>query len=234
MSDSTRSHFALLMRLCKWLKCLCMIGAISYGIHAIPYYREALPGQPALSVHLHAVPSAFESSAVSSLQNKHHAYGFAPHLLFLDDMLLFCATQLSSSNVSSPVRTLESRGHGICVTRFTKRELKRSFSLLSRKLYAIIYKRVRIRYTTTAYGLWSQARVHWVAQGHGVTGCFPWCGRQGSFLSSYLLYKFLSLQLNSLNLIAREGFWPQVSLSLPCSILNSGWYRTFYSVCAIE
>lgn len=145
-----------------------------------------------------------------------------------------CSTTLFFPSVISRPYSKESRGHGIRVTRFTRRELKRSFSLLSRKLYRIIYKRVRIRYTTTAHGLWSQARVHWVAQGHGVTGCFPWCGRQGSFLSSYLLYKFLSLQLNSLNLIAREGFWPQVSLSLPCSILNSGWYRTFYSVCAIE
>ena len=77
-------------------------------IHAIRYYREALPGQPALSVRLHAVSSAFESSAASPLQNKHHAYGFAPHLLFLHDMLLFCAAQLSSSIVSSPIRTPKS------------------------------------------------------------------------------------------------------------------------------
>lgn len=80
----------------------------SLRIHAIPNYREALPAQPALSVLLHAVPTAFESSAASLLQNKHHAYGFAPHLLFLRGTLLFCAAQLSSSALLSPIRTQKS------------------------------------------------------------------------------------------------------------------------------
>lgn len=85
-----------------------MIGAISYGYTRYGITERHSPAsQPALSVPLHAVPGAFESSAASPLQNKHRAYGFAPHLLFLHDTLLFCTAQLSSV-VSSPIRTPKS------------------------------------------------------------------------------------------------------------------------------
>ena len=206
MSDSTRSHFALLMRLCKWLKCLCRIGAISYGYtrYCITE-RHSLASQPSVFVYMLFLVPLNPLQLPHSKTNTVLTVWSSPAFLAWYTAFLSSTTLYFCCIISHPY-SKASWDHGIRVTRFTRAQLKRIVPLLSRKLYRIIYKRVRVRCTTTAHGLWIHARVHRVAWGNGVTVCFPWCWRQGSFLSTHLLYKFLSLQLSSLNLFTREGF----------------------------
>lgn len=134
-------------------------------IHAIRYYREALPGQPA-SPQCSSTCCAwclwilccFSTPKQTSCLRVCPSPAFlAQYAAFLYSTTLFCRV------ISHPYSE-ESWSRGIGVTRFTRVELKRIAPLLLRTFYIrIIYRSVRIRGTTTARGLWIHARVHRMA-----------------------------------------------------------------------
>lgn len=141
MSDSTRSHFALLMKLCKWLKCLCTVGAISYGYTRYRITeRHSLPSQPSVFLYMLCLVPLNPLLLLHSKTN-----------ILLTGLLLTCFPRVlccfsAQHNSLLLLCRLPSVLQRVPRPWCQSDRIQRIAPLLSKKLYRIIYRRVSMRY----------------------------------------------------------------------------------------